>query len=220
MRGRSCASGSGGGSGDPRATPRWRAQSATSAVASRSVGAAFSADPGADPGRLFLWPLGEATRRAPARAAPGKVLGLGFAALSASRVTLAACDLGPVALSPPQVVPGHRVRQRGRPHVPHAETEEASGGARQVGAGRGGGAALGGRSGGRGHARRSGGTRSSESRSPAPRSRPGLRGQGRLSAPPALSCFPEFSLFLVSSLGKHPAPFRASPGGLSGGGRC
>lgn len=40
----------------------------------------------------------------------------------------------PAALSLPQAVPGHRVRQWRGPHVPHAETEEASRGARQVGA--------------------------------------------------------------------------------------
>lgn len=43
----------------------------------------------------------------------------------------------PGPLSPAQVVPGHRVRQRWGPHVPHAETEEAPGGTRQVGPGQG-----------------------------------------------------------------------------------
>lgn len=41
-------------SGVPRVTPQWRAQSSTSAMASRSVWAAFSADPQGDPGRLSL----------------------------------------------------------------------------------------------------------------------------------------------------------------------
>ena len=43
-------------------------------------------------------------------------------------------DKGNPSLCILQVVPGHRVCQRGRPHGPHAEAEEAARGARQVGA--------------------------------------------------------------------------------------
>lgn len=74
-----------------------------------------------------------AGRAAPVTAFPGplrRVTGQrgGPVGVPAAPVTLA---------SPPrvpQVVPGHRVRQRGRPHVSHAEAEEAARGARQVGA--------------------------------------------------------------------------------------
>lgn len=141
-----------------------------------------------------------------------------------------------VALSPAQAVPGHRVRQRRGPHVPHAETEEASGGACQVGAGQ---AGRGPSSGGRQPS--VGGTRtplrrhlgeSSEPQSPALLLRwqrgaqlflplghrpgcpvpPGPARPGGISLhSPALSCFPQFSLFLISSLGKNSVQLHESP---------
>lgn len=83
----------GGVSGVARATPRWRAQSSTSAVASHSVWAAFSADLGATQVASFFDHSGEVTWQPLARATPGKVLGHGFFVPSMSHVRLAACDL-------------------------------------------------------------------------------------------------------------------------------
>lgn len=166
--------------------------------------------------------------------------------LSVSQVTLAACDLSLChPLSPPQVVPGHRVCQRRGPHVPHAETEEASGGARQVGAGQaGGGPSSGGRRRSVGETRtprrrHSGG--SSESQSPAlllrwlrdaqlflplgqrpssPLRSPRPEGPGDVSLhPPALSCFPQFSLFSFPHSEKIPSSFMSHLRSFWGEGR-